>query len=54
MKAEGDMPRLQILRPPGELCHQSLRSSWRGGFDHVFDQQHVASNSRYGPDRGAA
>ena len=54
MEVEGDMPRLQILRLPGELCHQSLRWAWRGGFNHVFDQQHVASNSRYGPDGDAA
>jgi hypothetical protein len=24
MEAEGDMPRLQILRLPGKPCHQSL------------------------------
>jgi hypothetical protein len=54
MEAGGDMPRLQILRLPGKPCHQSLRWAYCGGFDHVFDQQHVASNSRYGPDWDAA
>jgi hypothetical protein len=54
MEAEGDMPRLQILRLPGGLCYQSSRWVCCGGFDRLFDQQHVASNSRYGPDWDAA